>query len=209
MKKHCNHFLILMAAVLMLSACGTSTQIVGVWQKPESRAISYQKVLVASLTNNLSAQQKVESELAAILSRPGVVVTKSLDAFPPTLESKKSKDKDALLKQLRTFDSDIIVTNTVVDKKLRQSYNRPYYGPWGWGGYWGYRGWYDGFYDPGFAVLDKEYYLETNVFDSKSGELVWSAQSRTRNPSDLDNFIEDYAKVISQKMIQDGIIKQY
>lgn len=209
MKKHYNQLLILVAALLILSSCGTSTQILGVWQKPDSRTLTYQKVLVASLTNNLSAQQKVETELAAILTSPGVVVTKSLDVFPPSLESKKSKDKDALLKKLREYDSDIIVTNTVVDKKLRQSYNRPYYGPWGWGGYWGYRGWYGGFYDPGFAVMDKEYYLETNVFDSRSGDLVWSAQSRTSNPSSLDNFIEDYAKVIAQKMIEDGIIKQY
>lgn len=208
MKKHYNQFLILMAAMLILSACGTSTQILGVWQKPESKAIAYQKVLVASLTNNLTAQQKVESELAAILSGPGVVVTKSLDAFPPSMDSKNSKDKDAFLKKLRTFDSDIIVTNAVVDKKTRQSYNRPYYGPWGWGGYWGYRGWYGGFYDPGFVSMEKEYYLETNVFDSKSGDLIWSAQSRTSNPSSLDNFIEDYAKAIAQKMLQDGIIRQ-
>lgn len=214
MKKHYNQLLILMAAMLILSSCGTSTQILGVWQKPDSRSIRYQKVLVASLTNNLSAQQKVETELATILSGPGVVVTKSLDVFPPSIESKRDKDKDALLKKLRGYDSDIIVTNTVVDKKLRESYNRPFYGPWAWGGWggwggWGYRGWGGGFYDPGFAVMDKEYYLETNVFDSRSGELVWSVQTRTSNPSSLEKFIEDYAKVIAKKMIEDGIIKQY
>lgn len=211
MKKYLNQFTALIIAAALLSACGASTQIVGSWQKPEIKSLNYQKVLVASLTNNITAQQKVEQELALIFTQPGVTVVKSLDAFPPDIDSKQNKDKDALLKKIKGYDSDIIVTNTVVDKKVKEYYNRsPYaFGPWGWGGYWGhYRGYYGGFYDSGYATLNKEYYLETNVFDSKSGDLIWSAQSRTSNPSNLNSFVEEYAKVIAQKMLQDGIIRR-
>ncbi|EOR95729.1 hypothetical protein ADIARSV_1042 [Arcticibacter svalbardensis MN12-7] len=211
-----NKYLKLLASLIipfvLLSSCGTSTQIVGSWQKSEIKTLNYQRVLVAALTNNINAQQKVEEELSMILSRPGVVVTKSIDAFPPNLNSKTSKDKEALLRKLRRFNSDIIVTNTVVDKKVSQNYSGGGYGPWGWGNRWGmgmYGGWGGGFYDNGFSSLDKDYYLETNVFNSKSGELIWSVQSRTHNPSSLNKFIEGYAKVIAQKMIEDGVIKQF
>ena len=93
MDKYFKQLASLVIPLVLLSSCGTSTQIVGSWQKPEIKTLNYQRVLVASLTNNINAQQKVEEELATILARPGVVVTKSIDAFPPNLNSKNNQDK--------------------------------------------------------------------------------------------------------------------
>lgn len=199
----------LMAAVLM-SACGSSTQIVGSWKKAEGTSLSYRKVLVAALTNNMAAKQKVESELAALFSSRGFEVTKSLDIFPPDVESKNNKDKAAFLKKISDYDTDLIVTNAVIDKKTQENFIGRPYSPWMWGGnFWGYyQGYYGRFYDPGYYTLDRIYYLETNVFDAKTDQLIWSAQSKTYNPSNLNSFIEGYAKVIAQKLISDGILKQ-
>lgn len=203
--------ILIVAGLFILSSCGTSTQIVGSWKKSGAESIGYRKVFVAALTNNMIAKQKVENELAAIMSRSGVTVTKSLDVFPPDIESKNNKDKEALLKKIRDYDTDLIVTNAVIDKQTQERYSSGYpYSPWGWAGnFWGYyRGYYGRFYDPGYYTLDKVYYLETNVFDAKTDQLIWSAQSKTYNPSSLNSFIEGYAKVIAQKLLQDGILKQ-
>ncbi|KAA8483360.1 hypothetical protein BDE36_2717 [Arcticibacter tournemirensis] len=194
---------------MVLSACGTSTQIVGSWKKGGADTLTYKKVLVAALTNNLQAKQKVENALAAVFSVRGATVSRSLDVFPPDIESKNNKDKDAFLKKIKDYDTDLIVTNAVVDKKTQERYMGGGYAPWGWAGNFGgyYRGYYGRFYDPGYYTLDKVYYLETNVFDAKTDQLIWSAQSRTYNPSSLNSFIDDYAKVIVEKMTNDGILK--
>ena len=193
----------------ILYSCGTSTQIVGAWKKPGMDSVRYQRVLVAALTNNMIAKEKVENELAAILSAGGASVSKGLEVFPPDVESKNNKDKNEFLKKVKEYDTDLIVTNAVIDKQTQERYAGGAYGPWGWGGgFWGYyRGYYGRFYDPGYYTLDKIYYLETNVFDAKTDQLIWSVQSKTFNPSNLNRFIEDYAKVIAQQMVKDGIIK--
>lgn len=193
----------------VLGACGTSTQIVGSWKKGGADTLVYRRVFVAALTNNLQAKQKVEGVLAAVFSNRGASVTKSLDVFPPDIESRNNKDKDVFLNKIKDYDTDLIVTNAVIDKKTQERYMGGGYAPWGWAGnFWGYyRGYYGRFYDPGYYTLDKVYYLETNVFDAKTDQLVWSAQSRTYNPSSLNSFIEDYAKVIVEKMTSDGILK--
>ncbi|WP_374164620.1 hypothetical protein [Arcticibacter sp. MXS-1] len=202
-------FYVLLVASL-ISACGSSTQIVGSWKKEGvSDSITYKKVFVAALTNNLSAKQKVESELAAVFSARGAAVTKSMDAFPPDLESKSSKDKDVLLKKIKDYDTDLIVTNAVIDKQTQERYVGSPYAPWGWAGnFWGYyRGYYGRFYDPGYYTLERVYYLETNVFDARTDKLIWSAQSRTDSPSSLNRFIEDYVRVVAAKMAADGVLK--
>lgn len=198
-------------AAILFASCGTNTQIIGSWKKAGiSDSIRYQKVFVAALTNNLQAKQKVENQLADMLTRRGIMVTKSLDVFPPDIESGSNRDKDSLLKKIRNYDTDLIITNAVIDKKTQERYaGTGPYSPWGWyGNFWGYyRGYYGHFYDPGFYTLDKIYYLETNVFDAKTDRLIWSAQSKTYNPSSLNNFIDDYSKVIEKKLVEDGILK--
>lgn len=198
-----------LAWCLILTSCGTSTQIVGSWKKEGlSDSLAYKKVFVAALTNNLQAKQKVENELAALFSGAGATVTKSLDAFPPDIESKNNRDKEALLKKIKDYDADLIVTNAVIDKQTQERYVGMPYAPWGWAGnFWGYyRGYYGRFYDPGYYTLERVYYLETNVFDAKTDKLIWSAQSKTPSPSSLNSFIEDYVKAIAEKMKADEIL---
>lgn len=193
------------------SSCGTNTQIVGSWKTRDADSLAYRKVFVAALTNNVMAKQKVENELAGIFIRRGMLVTKSLDVFPPDIEEKNNRDKSVLLKKIKDYDTDIIITNAVVDKQTQERYLGGGFGysPWGWAGnFWGYyRGYYGRFYDPGFYTLDRVYYLETNVFDAKTDKLIWSAQSKTNSPSSLSSFIEDYTKVIEKKLVEDQILK--
>lgn len=212
MKKNLS-LLCILAVGLLFSSCSTSTQIVGSWQQPDvAQSAPGTRVFVAALTNNMTAKQKVEGDLGNLFTSHGFTVTKSLDAFPPNLESKSNRNKEALLQKLHDYNTDLIVTNSVIDKETRERYvgGGPY-APWGWAGnFWGYWGgpWGGGFYGSGYSTVDRYYYIETNIFDARSGKLVWSVQSRTDSPSSLDDFISSYMKAISQKLVQDGILKQ-
>ena len=77
-----------------------------------------------------------------------------------------------------------------------------------YGRFWSPYGiWYPAVYSPGYFTHDKIFYLETNVYDVKTGELVWSAQSETYNPENLSGFSHELANLISDKLIKDGIFR--
>lgn len=197
----------MLMGLFLLASCGSTTDIVGSWEKPGFKeSLGNKRVFVVALSQNLPAKQKVEGDLATLFSSNGFTVTKSLDVFPPTMESKHLRDKNFLIAKLKNYNTDLIVTNSVVDKKTYERYYGGGMGPWG-GGFWGYWGGYwGGMWGPGFSSTEKVYYLETNIFDARTSELLWSVQTRTDSPSSLNSFIEGYVKTIGKKMAADGIL---
>jgi hypothetical protein len=67
---------------------------------------------------------------------------------------------------------------------------------------------YPRMYDPGYYVTDKTYFLETNLYDSETEELIWSAQSETVNPGGIDNFVADYPDKLVEQMVKDGLLQK-
>lgn len=57
-------------------------------------------------------------------------------------------------------------------------------------------------------TTDKNYYLEANLYDAATEELVWSSQSETTNPSSLETFSKTFAQAIVQQMRKDGFISE-
>jgi hypothetical protein len=83
----------------------------------------------------------------------------------------------------------------------------------GYGGYYGrFTGYYSYYnpvmYDPGYYATDKNYYLEINLYDAKTEELVWSAQSETTNPSSIETFSYSFSQLVVNQLIKDGLISK-
>jgi len=79
----------------------------------------------------------------------------------------------------------------------------PYYGAFG--SYYAYG--YSSFYSPGYYTDDKIYYFEANLYDAQTEKLVWSAQSKTYNPSSIDSFLDEYVEALSKQLAKDGVVK--
>jgi hypothetical protein len=77
---------------------------------------------------------------------------------------------------------------------------------WYGGFYTYYNYWYPYLYDPGYYVTDKTYFLETNLYDVNTEELIWSAQSQTVNPASIDEFAKEYPKKLVARMESDGLL---
>ncbi|MBS7564414.1 hypothetical protein KHS38_08340 [Mucilaginibacter sp. Bleaf8] len=69
-----------------------------------------------------------------------------------------------------------------------------------------YNNWYPYLYAPGYYDQQQVYYLETNLYDARTEELIWAAQSETYDPSSIDNFLKGYVKSIHERMVKDGLI---
>jgi len=192
---------------VIFGACSPNSQITGSWKNTNVNA-RYDNIMVAGLTQNIEAKSTIEKDLTTALGEKGVTVVKSIDAFPTTFT--KDVSKEEMLAKIRKQGADAILTVTLVDKQTESRYvpgsygyaPMPMYGRfWGYYNYWGPM-----MYSPNYYTQDKIYYMETNVYDAKTEELVWSAESETYNPENLSGFSPELAKIIANKLVKDGII---
>lgn len=210
--KKLNYFLFSLLSLLVIS-CGTTTDITGSYKQADMKDTNYKKVFVAALTDNAYAKNAVEGSMAKMITDKGATTLKSMDVLPPNFTKvAEAKDRELLLEKLREKGCDAILTVALIDAKDEKRYvpgNESYY-PMGYGYYGGFGSYYaygyNNFYSPGYYTDDKIYYLEVNLYDAKSEKLVWSAQSKTYNPSSIEDFLKGYAQAVSDQMKKDGIM---
>lgn len=207
-------FLASIAIVFALASCAPSTKIIGSWSSPNKPASGYNKLLITGLTSNLVSRQAFEEELTSTLVEDGINAASSLTL----IEVGSAKDEAGMKKALETVRSagfDGILTVALLDQTSETRYvqGTTSYAPMGYGGYYGRYSGYYGYYgamttNPGYYTTDKNYYIEVNLYDAKTEGLVWSSQSETTNPSNLESFSHTFAGVVVDQMIKDGVVSK-
>jgi hypothetical protein len=208
---------VIIAIALMCFGCKPATEITGSWKNENANAVTenVNTIFVTALTEKINARQTVEKELAAALNQKGYKTIKSFDVMPPSFTDGKMPDKSALLSKINKTGAQAILTVALIDKETDNRYVPGNYGyaPIPRFGYYGtfwnyYNNWFPTLYSPGYYAEDKVYFIETNLYDAKTEELIWSAQSETYNPKTLADFSEDFAKVVVSRMEKEGLLKR-
>lgn len=209
MKK--NLSILSLSLVALMLSCSPSVKILGSWTGPSTPAEGYSNLFVTALTDNILARQTVETDLDNLLLEKGVNAESSFDILPPGLKS-DGVDKEEVLRKIRELGTDAILTVAVLDQTNETRYvpGSTMYSPMGYGYYgrfWGYYNYYNPvMYDPGYYTTDKKYYLEANLYDAQTEELVWSSQSETTNPSSIETFSRSFSTTIINQLIKDGLL---
>jgi hypothetical protein len=201
------------AIAAMLSACSTPTMVSSSWRKPHATANGYHNIFIAALTNQVSNKEAVENGLQNLLQQKGLTVEKSTDVFPPTFNSPNIPQHEMLLSKIRGTHADAILTVNLLRRETETHYV-PGSGYWNPGLRWGYynrfwsyyNNWYPQLYSPGYYDQTRVYYIETNLYDARTEELIWTAQSRTYDPTNLDSFLKGYVAAIYDRMVKDGLL---
>ncbi len=208
------NFLFAIALVALVSACSPSTKIIGSWTGPNTPTEPYKSIFVTAISDNLVARQTVENDLDALLQKDGVEAKSSFEIIPPGFKA-TAENKEAVVEAIRKGGSDAILTVALLDQTSETRYvpGTTMYSPMGYGGYYGrFYGYYSYYnpvmYDPGYYATDKNYYLEINLYDAKTEELVWSAQSETTNPSSIETFSRSFSELVVNQLIKDGLISK-
>lgn len=197
---------------IMLNSCfRTSTLITGSWEKPDLER-KYDNLVVEAFTPQQELEEALELQMAGELNEKGIYAKINEDTLPPA-PVENDRDKDEIMDNIKENGADGILTIAIIDKAAESRY-APGPGPYApyprypyYGSFWGYYDYWDPYFRrPGYYALEKVYYIETNIFDAESEELIWSAQSKTYEQTNLETFSEDYAKEVVGEMIEDGII---
>jgi hypothetical protein len=197
---------------LFFVGCGSSTNITGVWRNPESTAKQYKNICVAAITENTTNKLIVEQSMANKLKAKGVQSAQMNQVFPFKF-SGAQQEKDLIIEKMKAGNHDGILTFALVKQKEETRYvpgsvtyappmNYGYYGTFG--GYYGAYG--PRMYEPGYYVQDDIYFIETNLYDVTTEKLVWSVQSKTYNPVNIQQFAEDFTSTITRQLLKSNII---
>jgi hypothetical protein len=208
------NYLVALALVTIVGACSPSTKIIGSWTGPNTPSEPYKSIFVTAISENLVARQTIENDIDAMLEKAGVEAESSFEIIPPGFKA-TAENKETTVAAIRDGGSDAILTIALLDQTSETRYvpGTTMYSPMGYGGYYGrFSGYYSYYnpvmYSPGYYSTDKNYYLEINLYDAKTEELVWSAQSETTNPSSIETFSNSFSQLVVNQLIKDGLISK-
>jgi hypothetical protein len=193
-------------AFAALAACGTVTKIPNAWRNPAHQGAPYQKIFVIGVGENETNRRLFEDRFAAVLSGEGATASTSYGALPHSNRLTESEIRGAIRGD--DFDGVVVTRLLGVEEKTEYVPPRTYTVPGYYhGGYYGYYGsaW-DVVHEPGYYKTHTILRLETNLYDVGSGELVWSGQSETFDPSSLEDSIDSVTKAVAKRLRKEGLI---
>ncbi len=209
--------LVLLVLYVLGSSCNSSMRVMATWvNKEKVQALPKMKhtVFILVMTQNFEAKTALENDLANAAQAKGIKVYKSLDVFGPMLTKANLPYKDAMLKTIRDLGCDAIFTVAVVDQESVTHYVpgtevvnafSPYSGyGYSYGGYYSYA---VGFYEPGYYDTKKTYFIESNLFDAKTEELLVAMQSKVVNPPEIEKASKKYTAILVQELQNQGFLK--
>jgi hypothetical protein len=207
-------FSFLLLTVLLFS-CGSSHTVINSWvNKDAPKDRNYKKIFIIALTENAAARSTVEDDFAYALDEHNFDVVKSTSVFPATFTKETAPSKETVLARVKELNCDLIFAVSLLDSKTKSRYvpGTVSYAPYPAYGYYGGFGTYYGYYgptvySPGYYTTDQVYYMEANLFDVKSGDILWSVQTKTYNPSNLSTFSSTYCNTIIDQAYYDGLLK--
>ena len=185
---------------LMLSSCA-STKMTSSWRLPETGPLEFEKVMALVLVQDASVRRVGEDELVRQIQRAEAIPSYRL------VEEQDLKDEAKLREAVESSGVDAVVVLRPVYDENEITYNSGSY-PGPYYSFYGYYGWGYGIsYAPGYYQQDRLVGVETNVYDVKSGKLVWSGLSQTTNPEGVRKLVADTAKAVRNEMRKYGFLK--
>ena len=197
---------------IILQGC-YSTSISASWKADTHEGQRYDKLLVIGMSTNVAARATVEDELVYFLRLKGINAIAASSVLPPdrSIVSGPHEVAEAKLKEMG-FDGIFAISLREKKESTKYVQGSAAYSPTSYyGGYYGsfysyYPHMYTNVYQPGYYVASESIILNSSLFDVATGQLLWSAQSETTDPSDLDSFANSYARSMTSHLIKRDII---
>lgn len=197
-----------LSTIIIMNSCSTTNHVRD-WSSSDVFDRKFNKILIMGLVNKTSLRFDLEREGVIAARKVNLTSIKGMSMFPPEL-GKPFEDLERVKDRLQEREFDAILTMAIIDVTAER-YIAPerkyvplvYYNQFG--NYY-YRT-YSVVYKKGYFSLESKYFLETNLYELKTGTLVWSGRSVTFNPHDFERFVPKYAKNLFKELQNGGIIK--
>lgn len=192
-----------LAGAALLASCA-STSWVSTWKAPDAQSLRGEgKVVTVVMTQNEAMRRSAEDSLAQEITKMGA----KAGAIPgySLIQNEPTENEAAAKEALEKAGVGVIVVMrpTGVSQEISSTptASATYWG----GGYYGY-GW-GAAYGPAMDIrTDTIVHIQTMVYSMKQNKLVWSGQSKTTNPSNLDSLVKEIIYAVADEMKKGGLI---
>lgn len=198
--------------VLILFSC-TSSKITNSWKSSSIPYKKYNKILVIGINGgkDIGSKEKMETEFVADLRNLGYNAISSVQEFGP--KTFQNIDEDAVINKFQGTGFDAVITIVLLSKEKERYYipAQVYFSPYAMyhRHFWGYYNtMYARIYTPGYYVVDKRYFWESNLYDLTTKDLVYSVQTESYNPSSSASLAHEYGELIVNDMIKNNVLKK-
>lgn len=142
-------------------------------------------ILVIAVIGNEHNRRIYEKMFVARLKAVGVaaVASEASIQLPPDLKLKKEPILDAVARH----GSDAVIITQLISKEKEDVFTRG--GP-------RHHYFFSYLVDPGYSSTNTTVRLETNLYDAKTGRLIWSGQSKTMSKDTTDQVMNDEIKAV-------------
>ncbi len=197
--------LFFMLLCLMTAAACNTSKITNSWQAQSITPAKFNKILVIGLIREAdrTIREKMENHFVGDLNALGYVAVSALNEYGP--KAFEDLDENATLEKLKNSGVDAVMTIVLLDKEKERSYSpaQPYQTR-----FWGYYGRYNRrIAEKDYYVVNTKYFWESNFYKMNDGQLLYSVQTQSFDPSSAESMGHEYGKMIVADMVKKSILK--
>src|SRR5690242_20356781 len=188
--------------ILVLNGCSTTTPIISEWRNPAQAAGSFQRLMIAGPSGDVSVRRTFEDEFVAQLAALGVDAVPSYRYVPDS----EAITENSLRQVAQDARADGLLSMRPV--KVEEKTNYPTIGPEisfgifgsnagaGWSGIPGGSGPY----------RYNEYTSEIALYDLARNDLAWTGTVRAKEPSNVQTAIKSYVETVTKALVAQNLI---
>src|ERR1044071_1549194 len=196
-----SHILPILGITLALNGCSTATPIVAQWRNPAEVSISFQQVMIAGATGDVSIRRSFEDEFVTQLAAMGVQAVPSYRYLPENQETTELSFKKAA--QEAGVDGLLLMRPIGVEEKT----NYPAVGPGISFGIFGSNAAAEWYGLPGSSGPSRynEYTSETALYDLTNNELIWTGTIKAKEPTNVQATIRSYVQAVTKALAEQNV----
>jgi protein-S-isoprenylcysteine O-methyltransferase Ste14 len=186
----------LLASVLGCAATRIETQ----WKDPATTAqdLAFRRVIAIAQVEDGTTRRAAEDEMVRVLASGPRAQARGMQAAPsyPLITPADLDDVAAMRAKVEAGGFDGAVVMRLISSEERVTYMPGRYETM-WGRVVSY--------DPGYTVVDQIVRIETSLYSITQGRRLWSGVTRTVNPSDLPDLVDEVAHAIGRELEAQGL----
>lgn len=186
----------LVFAVLCSAAC-SSTKLASTWQDSSYQGGAFQKLMVVGLGASPGGRAEFENSMVDALTAHGVIAVASVGYFSDASQMTRDAvrgwvQRDGFQGVLVTRLEDVKQSVVVTPPQYQDLY-----------GYWGY---YGTVVTPGYVDETTKFIITTDLFDARTGGVVYTAESNSFNPPNRGKLIKELTALLVDDLTKRGLL---
>lgn len=208
--------------MLALAGCAT-TRLKGAWVNPEYQGKRFNKILVLGIAENETYLRLLEKNLSVKLSNRGLAAEPGYQLF----ETGKRPSREEITRIIADQGFDALIISKVAGRRTEEVvhpggfyyvrepfYAHPFYGwrrpypPRFFGHHWYdyYSRSYTLMHEPGYVTQYEVMTVESNVYDARTDELIWSGITDTVVQGNIENMINSLVNTLVRELAAKNLI---